>query len=78
MCSSDLYVSGELDGGAPYSCWIDGAGRVTDIEAGDFGATYEAPAESYTGYETVQKQVADDPLGEDDGYEMAQALDLEN
>jgi hypothetical protein len=62
------YVAGELDGGAPYSCWVDGAGRVTDIEAGDTGASYEAPDESEAGYSTVQKQAADDGQ-----YALAQA-----
>ena len=59
------YVAGELDGGTPYSCWIDGAGRVTDIEAGDYGASYEAPAEDDASYCTVQKQAVD--AGGDDG-----------
>ena len=57
------YVAGELDGGTPYACWIDGAGRVTDIEAGDFGASYEAPA-------------GDDPGN--GVYEVAQAGELTN
>lgn len=43
------YVAGELDGGAAYSCWVDGAGHVTDIEAGEYGAAYEAPADEPVG-----------------------------
>lgn len=54
------YVAGELEGGTAYSCWIDGAGRVTDIEAGDFSASYETPAEETdVPYTTVQKQTVE-------------------
>ena len=69
------YVAGELDGGTPYTCWIDGDGRVTDIEAGDLGASYEAPADE-TAYDTVQKQAVDGAPGEDGRYELAQAGEL--
>ena len=72
------YVAGELDGGTPYACWIDGGGRVTDIEAGDLGASYEAPAADEATYGTVHKQAVDgDPAG-DGRYEMAQAEELQN
>ena len=27
------YVAGELESGPPFACWIDGTGRVSDIEA---------------------------------------------
>ena len=50
------FVAGEIDGGTPFSCWIDGAGRVTDIEAGDYSARFETPAEGPASYSTVQKQ----------------------
>ena len=54
------YVAGELDGGTPYTCWIDGNGRVTGIEAGDYGASYDAPVDDGEGgdggYATLQKQ----------------------
>ncbi len=68
------YVAGELEGGTAYSCWIDGAGRVTDIEAGDFSASYDAPVEgSDAPYTTVQKQAVDGDLGGDGQYALAQA-----
>lgn len=69
------YVAGELDGGTAYACWIDGAGRVTDIEAGDYRASYEAPAGGEPGevaLAPVQKQAAHGVLG-DAGFEVAQA-----
>jgi hypothetical protein len=62
------YVAGELEGGADYACWTDGAGRVTNIEAGEYGADYEAPADEAAPYTTVQKQAVDD-----DRYALAQA-----
>ena len=68
------YVAGELEGGTAYACWTDGAGRVTDIEAGDYSASYEAPADEDAAYSTAQKQAVES----DDGYEVAQAGDLEN
>jgi hypothetical protein len=66
------YVAGELDGGTPYACWIDGAGRVTDIEAGDYGADYQAPAaeEGGVALAPVRKQMVDDDRGEA-GFEVA-------
>jgi hypothetical protein len=69
------YVAGELDGGTPYSCWIDGDGRVTDIEAGDYSASYETPAgeEAYTS--ALQKQAVDADPGDEAGYEVAQAAE---
>jgi hypothetical protein len=51
---------------------------VTDIEAGDTGASYEAPVESDAAYTTVHKQAVDggpgdDGLSDDGRYAMAQA-----
>ncbi|HEY6814457.1 MAG TPA: hypothetical protein VI168_02845, partial [Croceibacterium sp.] len=64
------YVAGELEEGTPYSCWIDGAGRVTDVEAGDYSASYEAPVDQGGTFNTVQKQAVDS----DDGrYALAQS-----
>ncbi len=62
------YVAGELDGGTPYACWTDGAGRVTEIEAGDGNARYDAPADD-AAYNTVQKQAVEE------GVALAQAGD---
>jgi hypothetical protein len=53
------YVAGEIDGGAPFACWTDGAGRVTDIEAGDYGASFDTPADDEA-LTTVHKQPVDD------------------
>ena len=41
-------ISGQLAGGPGFSCWIDNAGRLRDLELGDGysgGASYERPAE---------------------------------
>jgi hypothetical protein len=69
------YVAGELEGGTPYSCWIDGGGRVTDIEAGDYSAGYEAPAADSPTTALVSKQQASEAGGDpgDGRYEMARA-----
>jgi hypothetical protein len=67
------YVAGELDGGAAYACWTDGAGRVTNIEAGDQGASYETPADDDTAYDTVRKQAVEGSSGDEDAYALAQA-----
>ena len=67
------YVAGELDGGVAYACWIDGAGRVTDIEAGDLGASYEAPADGEAAYDSVRKQAVGGVAGDEDAYALAQA-----
>jgi hypothetical protein len=76
------YVAGELGEGTPFSCWIDGSGRVTDIEAGDYRANFETPVEE-TAVETtsiafVSKQQADDALDADDTLEVAQVAELAN
>jgi hypothetical protein len=65
------YVAGELDGGTPYACWIDGAGRVTDIEAGDFGARFEKPADDRASLAEIQKQ----PVEPGDSGQLALAVD---
>jgi len=64
------YVAGALDGGTAFSCWIDGAGQVTDIEAGDSSASYGSSESNAgdAGYATLQKQAVE---GED-GYALAQ------
>lgn len=69
------YVAGELEGGVGYSCWIDGEGRVSDIEAGDYDARYDAPVEADTATTAlVSKQRAPDAGPVDDGrYALAQA-----
>ena len=72
------YVAGELDGGTPYSCWIDGGGRITDVEAGDVGASYEAPVDGEVAFTTVQKQQVDGDPGDDGVYALAQAGELTN
>ena len=73
------YVAGELDGGTPYTCWIDGNGRVTDIETDTNGASYDAPEDGAEGddggYATVQKQAVDGVAGDDGELALAQAAD---
>jgi hypothetical protein len=73
------YVAGELEGGTPYTCWIDGNGRVTDIEAGNNGASYDAPEDGAEGgdggYAIVQKQAVDGVAGDDGELAFAQAAD---
>jgi hypothetical protein len=73
------YVAGELDGGTPYPCWIDGDGRVTDIEAGNNGASYDAPEDGAEGgaggYAIVQKHAVDGVAGDDGELAFAQAAD---
>ena len=74
------YVAGELEGGTAYACWIDGAGRVSDIEAGDYGASYEAPAGEEAGevaLAPVQKQAVD-AGGDEAGYEVARVGNLQD
>ncbi len=69
--SEGWYVAGELDSGTAFACWVDGSGRVTDLEAGGYGASYEMPAPDEASYSTVQKQVIEgDP---DEEVEIAQA-----
>ena len=69
------YVAGELDGGAPFACWIDGAGRVTDIEAADERATYETPAANDASYPTVQKEAVGGEADDEQRYALARAAD---
>ena len=73
------YVAGDLEGGTPFACWVDGSGQVTNVRSGDTGASYDAPAEdpaedaATTAF--VSKQRAPD-LAEpaaDGRYELAQA-----
>ena len=72
------YVAGELDGGAPFACWLDGSGQVTNIRAGDADASYEAtdePAAEQAGdLAAVHKQAV--TPGDVGGYEAAQAVAL--
>jgi hypothetical protein len=79
------YVSGELEGGTAYSCWVDGAGRVTNVEAGNAGASYDAPSDGdepsgAVALAPVQKRSAgvDSVDGDDGRYEVAQASELAN
>ena len=68
------YVAGELDGGTPYACWIDGDGRVTDIEAGDFGATLRgAGGRRVRAYSHRAEAGGRRRAGDDGRYELAQA-----
>lgn len=71
------YVAGELDGGTPYACWVDGSGQVSDIEAGDYGASY-APATgdelAEVALDSVHKQAAAE-AGNALTYKVAQADD---
>lgn len=74
------YVAGELEGGTAYACWIDGSGRVTDIEAGEFDAGYEPPAGEDAGdlaLAPVRKQAVEAGNGVA-GYEVAQAAALQD
>jgi hypothetical protein len=68
------YVAGALEGGPDFACWIDGEGRVTDVEAGDYGADYEVPTGDDPGEVALQKQPLDEEPGVE-GYEVAQASD---
>jgi hypothetical protein len=77
------YVAGELDGGAPFACWLDGSGQVSNIRAGDSGASYDAPddvpaeaaSEDQASYvATLQKQAVTAVPADDSGIEVAQAL----
>ena len=74
--SEGWYVAGELRSGAGYSCWVDQDGRVTDIEADDYGASYDAPAddpqEARASTAFVSKQRVPE-AADDAGYELAQA-----
>jgi hypothetical protein len=70
------YVAGELADGPGFACWIDGAGQVTDVEAGDYGANYEAPSGEAAGevaLAPVQKRSIEADLDVDAGFEVAQA-----
>lgn len=78
------YVAGDLDGGTPFACWVDGNGQVTNVRSGESGASYDAPAED-PGLDTattafVSKQRAPDGAEPADAgrYELAQAEALSN
>jgi hypothetical protein len=66
------YVAGELEGGTAFACWVDGSGRVTDLEAGAYGTSYDTPVDDGA-TASVQKQAVE-PEGED-GYALAQAAE---
>ena len=78
------YVAGDLDGGTPFACWVDGSGQVTNVRSGNSGASYDAPeADPGAGVATtafVSKQRAEEAVepSEDAGYALAQASDLAN
>jgi hypothetical protein len=76
------YVAGALDEGTPFQCWIDGSGRVTDIEAGDYRANFETPVEEFEAETTsvafVSKQRAVEELDVSEAVEVAQVGELAN
>jgi len=41
------FVSGELEGGAPFTCRIDNSGRIADLEIGDAGYGGESDSDGY-------------------------------
>lgn len=69
------YVAGELDSGTSFACWVDGSGRVTDLEAGGYGASYETPAPDEAGYSTVHKQAIEGDPDADARYALAEAAE---
>ena len=75
-------VSGALENGAAYSCWIGNDGRVSDVRVGDEGAAYDAPAdgqwsdEDYARARTARNDVPPLPSEDDGRYDTSNAPDF--